>query len=36
MELYEKISKLNEITPDLLEKAKIYDDDPHSAKIKKE
>ncbi len=36
MDLFQKLSKLNELTPDLIEKANIYRNDPHSAKIKPE
>ena len=36
MELFQKISIRNEITDELLEKAKLYRDDPLTAKIKPE
>lgn len=36
MELFEKLSKLNDLTEELLAKAEIYRNDPHGAKIKPE
>ncbi len=36
MELFQINSKLNELTDEILEKAQIYRNDPHSVKIKPE
>ena len=36
MDLYEKVSKLNDLTDEMKEKVELYRNDQHSAKIKPE